>query len=249
MAFWDLESHQGDAPALLDAHRQWSYSQLAQLADQYATRLPGNRRTLGFLGFSSDIQAVALYLGALRSRRHVPLLLQPDMDPDLTAALAAHYRPDWLALPAHVAPPPGYDPISGDDDADAITLYAPCVPDGDSPEVHPDLALLLSTSGSTGSSKLVRLSATGLAANADSIVQYLGLTSDDCAVTSLPFEPDALQRVHHSVSQVHRTREERLIAMTGAFAASRDVSGMNLLLVDDVFTTGATATACAAWPS
>ena len=130
MAFWDLESQPGDAPALLDANRQWSYSQLAQLADRYATRLPRHRRTLGFLGFSNGIQAVALYLGVLRSHRHVPLLLQPDMDPDLTAALAAHYRPDWLALPAHVAPPPGYEPIGGDDDdeADAIALYAASSP-------------------------------------------------------------------------------------------------------------------------
>ena len=75
MAFWYLESQPEDAPALLDAHRQWSYSQLAQLADRYATRLPRHRRTLGFLGFSNGIQAVALYLGVLRSHRHVPLLL------------------------------------------------------------------------------------------------------------------------------------------------------------------------------
>ena len=186
MAFWYLESQPEDAPALLDAHRQWSYSQLAQLADRYATRLPVHRRTLGFLGFSSNTQAVALYLGALRSRRHVPLLLQPDMDPDLTAALAAHYRPDWLALPAHVAPPPGYDPIAGDDDGDAIALYVASIPDGDSPEIHPDLALLLSTSGSTGSAKLVRLSYSNIDANAESISRYLGLDHRDRAITTLP---------------------------------------------------------------
>ena len=187
MAFWDLESQPGDAPALLDANRQWSYSQLAQLADRYATRLPRHRRTLGFLGFSNGIQAVALYLGVLRSHRHVPLLLQPDMDPDLTAALAAHYRPDWLALPAHVAPPPGYEPIGGDDDdGDAIALYAASIPDGDSPEVHPDLALLLSTSGSTGSAKLVRLSYSNIDANAESISRYLGLDHRDRAITTLP---------------------------------------------------------------
>ena len=188
MAFWDLESQPGDAPALLDANRQWSYSQLAQLADRYATRLPRHRRTLGFLGFSNGIQAVALYLGVLRSHRHVPLLLQPDMDPDLTAALAAHYRPDWLALPAHVAPPPGYEPIGGDDDddGDAIALYAASIPDGDSPEVHADLALLLSTSGSTGSAKLVRLSYSNIDANAESISRYLGLDHRDRAITTLP---------------------------------------------------------------
>ncbi len=53
-------------------------------------------------------------------------------------------------------------------------------------DLHPDLALLLSTSGSTGSPKLVRLSRANVVANAASIATYLGLTPDDRAITSLP---------------------------------------------------------------
>ncbi|MGH3370766.1 MAG: AMP-binding protein, partial [Nocardioidaceae bacterium] len=53
-------------------------------------------------------------------------------------------------------------------------------------DLHPDLALLLSTSGSTGSPKLVRLSRDNLTANAASIATYLGLTSADRAMSSLP---------------------------------------------------------------
>ena len=53
-------------------------------------------------------------------------------------------------------------------------------------DLHPDLALLLSTSGSTGSPKLVRLSRSNLLANAASISTYLRLTPDDRAITSLP---------------------------------------------------------------
>lgn len=56
----------------------------------------------------------------------------------------------------------------------------------DAPDLHPDLALLLSTSGSTGSPKLVRLSRANLLANAASISTYLRLTPDDRAITSLP---------------------------------------------------------------
>jgi acyl-CoA synthetase (AMP-forming)/AMP-acid ligase II len=52
--------------------------------------------------------------------------------------------------------------------------------------LHPDLALLLSTSGSTGSPKLVRLSRANLLANARSIADYLDLRSTDVAITSLP---------------------------------------------------------------
>ncbi|MFD2858368.1 AMP-binding protein [Seohaeicola zhoushanensis] len=56
------------------------------------------------------------------------------------------------------------------------------------PAWHDDLALLLSTSGSTGAAKWVRLSHANLAANANSIVEYLGLTEADCAPMSLPFQ-------------------------------------------------------------
>ncbi len=56
----------------------------------------------------------------------------------------------------------------------------------DATDLHPDLALLLSTSGSTGSPKLVRLSHDNLLANARSIAEYLGLDAPDRAITSLP---------------------------------------------------------------
>lgn len=53
--------------------------------------------------------------------------------------------------------------------------------------LHPQLQLLLTTSGSTGSSKFVRLSRQNLLANASSICAYLGLRASDVAVSTLPF--------------------------------------------------------------
>lgn len=53
-------------------------------------------------------------------------------------------------------------------------------------DLHPDLALLLSTSGSTGSPKLVRLSAHNVQANAEAIAEYLDLTPADRTITTLP---------------------------------------------------------------
>ena len=52
--------------------------------------------------------------------------------------------------------------------------------------LHPDLALLLSTSGSTGSPRLVRLSWENLRSNAEAIAEYLAVRPTDRAVTSLP---------------------------------------------------------------
>ncbi len=71
-------------------------------------------------------------------------------------------------------------------------LEATYGPDAELPgprqELHPDLAVLLSTSGSTGSPKLVRLSRENLRSNAASIAEYLDLGPGDCAATTLPLQ-------------------------------------------------------------
>ncbi len=54
-------------------------------------------------------------------------------------------------------------------------------------DLHPDLGLLLTTSGTTGSRKMVRLSLRNVEANATSIAQCLSLTADERPLATLPF--------------------------------------------------------------
>jgi acyl-CoA synthetase (AMP-forming)/AMP-acid ligase II/acyl carrier protein len=57
---------------------------------------------------------------------------------------------------------------------------------GTAHELHPDLALLLTTSGSTGSPRLVRLSHENVLSNATAIADYLDLGPSDRGVLNLP---------------------------------------------------------------
>jgi long-chain acyl-CoA synthetase len=59
---------------------------------------------------------------------------------------------------------------------------------GEHSDVSPniDLGLLLSTSGSTGSPRLVRLSYENIVSNGRAIIEYLKITSSDRAITTLP---------------------------------------------------------------
>lgn len=52
--------------------------------------------------------------------------------------------------------------------------------------INPELALCLTTSGSTGSPKFVRLSVKNILANAESIAQYLEIDKNERPITTLP---------------------------------------------------------------
>lgn len=156
----DLMLH-GDRPALVTDDGAISYRELAALVRTRAAQL-GTRRRLVMLAGANQIEAIVTYLAALAAGH--PLLLAPGDNPAATASLQATYRPDV------VAGPHGLRELSSEP----------------AHELHPELALLLSTSGSTGSPKLVRLSHENLQANAASIADYLALTTDDRAATLLP---------------------------------------------------------------
>lgn len=182
-AFWELERHPSKAAALIDpAGRIQSYAALQSAADHAAERLPGHQRDIGFILFETKLAAVAIYLGALRSRRAVPLLIHGNVDAKLLNALIETYKPTWVAASLGTPLPEAYRPHQ---DFDGYAVHARW-PASDGPAPHPDCGLLLSTSGSTGSPKLVRLSYSALAHNAASIALYLGLMPDDRAITTLP---------------------------------------------------------------
>ena len=65
--------------------------------------------------------------------------------------------------------------------------------------------------------------------------------------TGIPLKTRCLRRVVATRTQTRLTREERLANVRDAFTLKRaaPVEGQNIVLIDDVFTTGATTNACA----
>ncbi len=76
---------------------------------------------------------------------------------------------------------------------------------------------------------------------AEILARHLG------AATKIPLNTKLLRRVSSTKTQTLLTREERAENMRGAFATGKGVklNGEKIILVDDVFTTGATTSACA----
>ncbi|MGB2572519.1 AMP-binding protein [Micromonospora citrea] len=159
----DLARH-GDRPAVVTDGGVLSYAELAARVAQTARRL-GTRRRLVLVTGANTVDALVAYLGALHGGH--PVLLVPGDGP-AAGTLTEAYDPDVV--------------IGTADGGWTLRERRP----GTTHDLHPDLALLLSTSGSTGSPKLVRLSHDNLQANAEAIADYLGIRDTDRAMTSLP---------------------------------------------------------------
>lgn len=163
--FWRDLQRFGDAPALINHDgKVVSYRALVDLADSVAPR-PATRKMLVQIAMDNSVASIAACLGALRAGCAVLIVDEPDSD--ASRRLRQQYAPDAI-----------YDGTS------AFTLQ----PDADrsSEIIHDELAMILSTSGSTGSTKGVRLSFTNLATNAAAIADYLKLSANDRALLTLP---------------------------------------------------------------
>ncbi|MET8832459.1 non-ribosomal peptide synthetase [Micromonospora sp. NPDC004540] len=155
----------GDRPAVITADGGLSYAELAARVSELAARL-GTTRRLVLLAGANRVDELVAYLAALTGGH--PLLLVPGDDHAAVTEMARAYDPDVL--------------IHRVDGELLVDERRP----GTGHELHPDLALLLSTSGSTGSPKLVRLSSANLQANAEAIAEYLDIRDTDRAATTLP---------------------------------------------------------------
>lgn len=137
-----------------------SYRQLGEDVEAFSERIAPMPGPIG-IQCNGDYRQYVAYLAALNSRCPV-LLMAEDQSADKTG-LSLMYL---------------YSPAT-----DELVHF-----DGGAPAWHPDLAVLLSTSGSTGAAKWVRLSFQNIGSNAASIAEYLSLGSDDRAPIALPFQ-------------------------------------------------------------
>lgn len=172
--YQDIERYKNRVALVTDRGEHICYNQL--IADGDALMAAAEPRHLMFLVCENDLPSVCAYVGALR-RGVVPVLINPKIEESLYQVLFNRYKPSYLFAPIK-------------EGADVLQTYGGYALMKTGAErdyaVDDDLALLLTTSGSTGSPKLVRQSYENIVANANAIASYLDITDDDRAITTMP---------------------------------------------------------------
>ena len=167
----------GEAVALVsDKGETYTYTRLVADGATLTATLP--TRSLVFLVCENRPESVVAYIGFLR-KGIVPVLVNPKIDRDQLTYLLTAYKPmyiccaqGWYAEGAEVTTYGGYHVLRY-----TAGVHSP---------LNPELAVLITTSGSTGSPKLVMQSYTNISANANSIADYLQITAQDRAITTMP---------------------------------------------------------------
>lgn len=171
MGFWNIMSRHGDA--VVTPERTYSYAELAQsVADAARLWKDGSKRLVLVL-CDQSYGMLAAYLAALNAG-HAVMLLNADLEERLLADIVETYQPAWI-----------YGSRSWTEyEETGSSLWRRKRDAG--MVIHPDLAVLLSTSGTTGSKKFVRLSYANIESNARAIVEYLQITADERGMANLP---------------------------------------------------------------
>jgi long-chain acyl-CoA synthetase len=155
------------------------YSELKNKIEEFSTFL--EQRQLIFIIGENDVESLVCFLSAIDSRV-VPLLLSSKINISQLNNLVHIYKPKYIFQKLDSELHKDY--ILDINYKNYVLLRSK---KKKQVKLHPDLALLLTTSGSTGSPKLVRLTRNNLSSNAKSISEYLNISSLDRTITSLPF--------------------------------------------------------------
>lgn len=178
---FNLERYQDNKAVISDKGEQLTYGELKATANSFANSI--TEKGLLFCLCENRLGSLVGYVACME--HHIPIvLLDGSKDISVLQNLMAIYQPEYVWIATDKA---GF--IGGETTYTYASfslqkmMYEKAV---EEPEINPELALCLTTSGSTGSPKFVRLSAGNVLANAESIAEYLEIDENERPVTTLP---------------------------------------------------------------
>ena len=162
-----------------------TYAQLKEDTNSIAAKMEPRKFT--FCLCENTLGSLVGYVGLMNANMPT-VLLDGSKDMEIILSLIEHYEPQYLWMPTN-----RMDELKACLSTGSRTVEVCMYEDyvlvelgKQSYEIHPDVLLCLTTSGTTGSPKLVKLTTENLRSNAESIAEYLKITEKERAITSLP---------------------------------------------------------------
>ncbi len=179
---WDFKSFYPKIAMIDDKGEQYTYKQLDDEQDKFAQSL--EERQLIFIVCTNTIECITAYVSCIINKIPVMLIDIHIMQEKLEELIVA-FEPLYIYMPHRYGELKlkcnKYIEVERKKDYSLLKITEHNVY-----YINEGLALLLSTSGSTGESKHVRISYINLYSNTKSIVSTLGIEAGDKAITSLP---------------------------------------------------------------
>ena len=180
MRLFEKETLYGDRVlAMDDKGRSVTYDQFNDFSKELYGKVGGKK--LIFILCENTIESLFGYLGCLKTGI-VPLMLDSHIHSSLLNSLIREYHPEFLCVPVSCTAKIGDVEVIWKFGGYCLCKRNEKLP----PSLFNQLSLLLTTSGSTGSPKLVRQSSENIDANAQSIVSYLEINKNERPITTLP---------------------------------------------------------------
>jgi long-chain acyl-CoA synthetase len=178
--FENITEVYADNNAVIDDNgKSISYARLAELSKYLKSIIPA--RSLVFSLNRNSLGSLVGYFSFMKNKV-VPLMLEVNMDSGLLENLILTYSPEYLWLPKeNVSKFPKGQVVCSVLDYSLLKVN-----DTGNISLNDELALLLATSGSTGSPKLVMISYENIKSNAFSILDYLSIDKNERPITTLP---------------------------------------------------------------
>jgi long-chain acyl-CoA synthetase len=174
MNFWNLTAEYNNNIAIITSKRErYTYQQFFDDVKTISDKIKSTRKQLILILARNDYLSVVSYIAALQKGDAV-MLVNAELEKELLYKIVDCYKPAFI-IGSFIHN--DYTNIERNISKRKIE---------ENYEIHQDLALLLSTSGTTGSIKFVRLSYKNLFSNASSIANYLRITSEDRGLANLP---------------------------------------------------------------